>query len=190
MASELRVEAGTLLAAWPDMLDPNFMHTVVLVCQHSEQGAYGLVTNRSTKFKVKDLLPDHPTLGGSSFPVHLGGPVDHTTLQFVHVVPDSIPGGVSLDGRLWLGGDLDSLGSYVATSGKKALRKLRLFLGYSGWGAGQLEAELGTGSWLPAPPALDAIFGAPGEPTWRAVVRSVGRETTELENQPPDVSWN
>ncbi len=190
MAGELRVEAGTLLAAWPDMLDPNFMHSVVLVCQHTDQGAYGLVTNRTTKFAIKDLLPNHPLLGDSGFPVHLGGPVDHTTMQFVHVVPDEIPGGVSLDGRLWLGGDLDALGRYVIENEKRARAKLRVFLGYSGWGAGQLDAELGVGSWLPAPPALDAIFGAPGEATWRAVVRSIGRETTELENQPPDVSWN
>ena len=190
MARELRVEAGTLLASFPDMLDPNFMHTVVLVCQHSDQGAYGVVTNRRTKFVVRELLPDHPELKSSSFPVFLGGPVDHTTLQFVHVVPKEIPGGLSIDGKIWLGGDLDALGRFVSAHPRLALRKLRLFLGYSGWSAGQLETELGTGSWLPAPPALDAIFGEPGETTWRRVVRSIGREGNELESQPPDVSWN
>ncbi len=186
----MRVEAGTLLAAYPDMLDPNFMHTVVLVCQHSEQGAYGVVTNRRTKFTVRELLPDHPTLGQSNFPVHLGGPVDHTTLQFVHVVPKEIPGGMSIDGKLWLGGDLDALGRYVGEHRRAASRRLRLFLGYSGWSAGQLENELGTGSWLPAPPALDAIFGDSGEATWRRVVRSIGGQGSGLDNQPPDVSWN
>jgi putative transcriptional regulator len=190
MARELRVEAGTLLAAFPDMLDPNFMHTVVLVCQHSEQGAYGVVTNRRTKFAVRELLPDHPTIGQSSFPVHLGGPVDQTTLQFVHVVPGEIPGGLSIDGKLWLGGDLDALGRYLCEHPRLAVRRVRLFLGYAGWSAGQLEAELGTGSWLPAPPALDAIFGAADEATWRRVVRSIGREGNELGSQPPDVSWN
>ena len=190
MARELRVEAGTLLAAYPDMLDPNFMHSVVLVCQHSDQGAYGVVTNRRTKYAVKQLLPEHDTLGQSRFPVYLGGPVDHTTLQFVHVVPDQIPGGVSIDGKLWLGGELDALGSYLAAKPRAASRRVRLFLGYSGWTAGQLEAELGTGSWLPAPPSLAAIFGEAGERTWRRVVRSIGSEGTELEKQPPDVSWN
>jgi putative transcriptional regulator len=190
MAGELRVEAGTLMAAFPDMLDPNFMHSVVLICQHSEQGAYGVVTNRATKFVVKDLLPNHPVLGSSKFPVFLGGPVDHTTLQFVHLVPDSIPGGLSVDGKLWLGGDLDALGRYLTANPRVARRKVRLFLGYSGWSAGQLENELGTGSWLPAPPAMDAIFGEPGEETWRRVVRSIGREGDVLGQQPPDVSWN
>jgi putative AlgH/UPF0301 family transcriptional regulator len=69
MEDDLRVEAGTLLAAWPDLMDPNFMHSVVLVCQHSEEGAYGLVTNRATQFKASDLLTDHPTLKESDFPV-------------------------------------------------------------------------------------------------------------------------
>ena len=190
MSGELRVEAGTLLAAFPDMLDPNFMHSVVLICQHSDQGAYGVVTNRATKFAVKELLPKHPVLGQSKFPVFLGGPVDHTTLQFLHVVPEAIPGGLSIDGKLWLGGDLDALGEYLAANPRVARRKVRLFLGYSGWSAGQLETELGTGSWLPAPPAMEAIFGEPGEPTWRRVVRSIGREGGALEQQPPDVSWN
>ena len=191
MPKELRVEAGTLLAAWPDLMDPNFMHTVVLVCQHSDEGAYGLVTNKLTKFGMGDLLPDHPTLGTSTFPVYLGGPVDHSTMQFVHVVPDRIPGGVSIDGRLWLGGDLDAMGAYlVECLPGEADLKLRVFLGYSGWGAGQLDAELGTGSWVPAPPSLEAIFGETGEPTWRRVVRSIGRGGDELGQQPPDVSWN
>ena len=190
MAGELRVEAGTLLAAFPDMLDPNFMHSVVLICQHSDQGAYGVVTNRATKFAVKELLPDHPLLGQSKFPVFLGGPVDHTTLQFLHLVPDRIPGGLSIDGKLWLGGDLDALGEYLAKHPRIARGKVRMFLGYAGWSAGQLDTELGTGSWLPAPPAMDAIFGEPGEATWRRVVRSIGREGSALEQQPPDVSWN
>ncbi len=152
----LRTAPGSLIAAAPDLLDPNFMHSVVLICQHSDQGAYGVVTNRPTRFKVKDLLPDHASLGQSKFPVFLGGPVDHTTLQFLHVVPEAIPGGLSIDGKLWLGGELDALGEYLVKNPRVAARKLRLFLGYSGWSAGQLDIELGTGSWLPAPPSLAA----------------------------------
>ena len=149
-----------------------------------------MVTNRATKFVVKDLLPKHPLLGASKFPIFLGGPVDHTTLQFVHLVPEAVPGGLSIDGKLWLGGELDALGEYLTKNPRVARRKVRLFLGYSGWSAAQLDTELGTGSWLPAPPALEAIFGEPGESTWRRVVRSIGREVDGLEQQPPDVSWN
>lgn len=190
MAKDLRVEAGTLLAAWPDLMDPNFMHSVVLICQHSTEGAYGLVTNQATTYTLRDLLPEHPVLGRSEFRVHVGGPVERETLQFLHVVPDAIPGGVSLDGRLWIGGEFDALAGYVTEDVERAASNVRIFLGYSGWGAGQLEAELDLGSWIPAPPSMEAIFGPAGEPTWRRVVRSIGDAGNVLETQPPDVSWN
>jgi putative transcriptional regulator len=188
--AEMRVEPGTLLAAWPDLLDPNFMHAVLVVCQHTAEGAYGLVVNRRTQFGLKDLLADHPLLGRSRFPVHLGGPVDHSTLQFLHTVPDRIPGGVCLDGRLWLGGELDAMARFATEKPRVARRSLRVFLGYSGWGAGQLDTELATGSWVPAGPGPEAVFGPDGEPAWRRVVASIGKEGADLRQMPPDVSWN
>ena len=190
MEKQLRVQGGTLLAAWPDMLDPNFMHSVVLVCQHDDDGAYGLVTNQRTEFPIDELLPDQESLEGCGFPVHLGGPVDHSTLQFVHSVPERVPDGMPIGDDLWLGGDFDALVEYLATERVRAERSVRLFLGYSGWGAGQLDAELATGSWLWAPPALEAVFGPVGESTWRRVVRRSGEAGEDLENHPPDVSWN
>lgn len=190
MSDELLVAPGTLLAAWPDMLDPNFMHGVITICQHSGEGAYGLVVNRETTLTLADLLPEHPELGTSSFPVHLGGPVDHSSMQFLHRVPTEIPGGAELTASLWLGGELDSLAAYIKKSPKEALRNVRVFLGYSGWGAGQLEGELEGGSWLPAPGDLDAVFGPADEKLWKRVVRSVRPEGEDLENLPPDVNWN
>jgi len=190
MAKKLRVQAGTLLAAWPDLMDPNFMHGVVLICHHTEAGAYGLVTNRQSEFTIGELLSDHELLAGSDFPIHLGGPVDHNSLQFLHSVPKKIEGGFSIDGRIWLGGDLDQMAHYVIDEREDALRTLRIFLGYSGWGGGQLESELSSGSWLPAAPSMQAIFGSAGEESWRKVIRSVGGAADGLENQPPDVSWN
>jgi len=190
MSDELKVSAGTLLAAWPDLMDPNFMHSVVLICQHSSDGAYGLVSNRTTDLVLQDLLPDHPVLGSSTFPVFLGGPVDHSTLQILHRVPDEIPDGVCLDGEIWLGGDLEAMAAYVAREPEKARAGVRVLLGYSGWGGGQLEAELEAGSWLPAPPSTAILFGAEGETAWREVVRSVGRDGSGLQDLPPDVSWN
>jgi putative transcriptional regulator len=190
MADDLLVEPGTLLAAWPDLMDPNFMHSVVAICQHSEEGAYGVVVNRLTELEIGDLLPGHHLLGGLAFPVYLGGPVDHSTIQFLHTVPVEVPGGQCLGGELWLGGELDALGRFLLADRDRARNSVRIFLGYSGWGTGQLESELSHGSWLPAPPSSEVVFGDPGEVTWRRVVRSIGREGAELENLPPDVSWN
>jgi putative transcriptional regulator len=190
MDESQRVLPGMLLAAWPDLLDPNFMHGVVLMCHHNEQGAFGLVVNRLTELSTADLMPDHADLAAAAFPVHLGGPVDHSTLHFLHTVPDAISGASCLDGTLWIGGDLDELGRYLRAAGDSAAARVRLLLGYSGWGAGQLEAELAGGSWLPAVSAPDHVFGPAGEGTWRRVVSSMREETGDLEHMPPDVHWN
>ena len=179
-----------MLAAWPDLLDPNFMHSVILICDHTDEGAFGLVTNRRSEFTLGELLAEHEDLSSSDFPVYLGGPVDHSRLQFVHILPERISGGVSIDGRIWLGGDLEDFARLLLEDRDLAERSVRIFLGYSGWGEGQLEGELDAGSWLPAPPTMEAIFGDSGEPTWRQVVRSVGADASGLEDQPPDVSWN
>lgn len=187
---QLEVQPGTLLAAWPDLRDPNFMHAVVLLCQHSEDGAYGLVVNRPTEITLKELLPEHPTLGRVEFPVHLGGPVDHATLQFVHALPERIPGGFPLSDELWLGGELDALGAVLLEGRAEELARVRVLIGYSGWGAGQLDRELALGSWVPAAPDLAAVFDPDAAGTWRRVVASIGPEGRDLGRQPPDVSWN
>ena len=184
---DLVVAPGSLLAAWPDLRDPNFMHTVLLMCQHSEEGAYGLVINRPTELHVGQVLADHPTLGQSDFPIHLGGPVDHQTLQFVHRVPEAIPGGLPLAEGVFLGGELDALGELLLADPVVAVSSVRVLLGYSGWSAGQLDQELATGSWVPAPGSADAVFGSDPAGTWREVVSSVDPALGTL---PPDVQWN
>lgn len=190
MERDLRVEPGALLAAWPDLRDPNFMHRVVVMCQHGAAGAFGLVTNQISGYTTRDLLSEHPVLGRVPFPVHLGGPVDHSRVEFLHTVPDEIPSGECLDGKLWFGGELEALARYVAKDQASAERRVRIFVGYSGWDAGQLDTEIAVGSWIVAPADLESVFGEEGEETWRRVVRSVGREGRDLLNHPPDVSWN
>jgi putative transcriptional regulator len=187
---EILTSPGTLLLSVPQMQDPNFMHSVVLICEHSSDGAYGLMVNRPANISVAELVPDHSQLETTSFPVHLGGPVGSDTLQFLHRVPHAIPGGHELAGGLYVGGEVEALSDYIA-AGTGALENVRLFVGYSGWMGGQLDMELQTGSWVPLPPSLDIIFrpGAP-ETTWRHAMRSLGEGGAGLSSLPPDVSWN
>jgi putative transcriptional regulator len=187
---ELRTEPGTLIAASPDLGDPNFMHAVVLMCAHGEAGAHGLVINRPAPLTVDKLLPQHTRLAASRFPIHAGGPVGLDTLQFVHRVPDAIPGGYEIATGIWLGGDLEAVGLHVSRTGAEALRDLRMILGYSGWGAGQLESELAGGSWLPSALDPDWLFEADPKLVWRKVLRGLGRHGAGLLDLPPDVTWN
>lgn len=188
MDPNLRVAQGTFLAAGPDMRDPNFMHSVVLICEHTGEGAYGLVVNRPTGQTSKSLLSQHPPLSEYAFPIHQGGPVGLDTLQILHRAVDEIPGGVPLLEGLWIGGELLDVARLVGVDREAAQTRVRLFLGYAGWSPGQLEYELATGTWLPATARAELVFHPDGEATWREVVRSVG--VTGIENQPPDPSWN
>lgn len=171
------------------MLDPHFMHSVVLMCQHTPEGAYGLTLNRPADMTAGELMPDHPLMGSNDFPVHNGGPVGLDTLQFLHRSPEEIPGGVALVDDLHLGGDLESMIAFLCGD-PQATVSIRLLVGYSGWGEGQLEAELETGSWIPAKLEADWIFQLEGEALWRRVLRSLGQEGQDLAGIPPDPSWN
>lgn len=181
---------GSLLASAPDMLDPNFMHTVVMVCDHSPEGAFGLVLNRDAGVTLDKLLPEHPVLGSLRIGVNAGGPVGLDTLQFLHRRPEEIPGGIEVCDGVFLGGALEDLASLSQIRPDVVQTDVRMFLGYAGWGEGQLDAELNSGSWLPARAKAEFIFSSDPERDWRRVLRSLGSDGQGLEDLPPDISWN
>lgn len=197
MAQELHVASGTLLASAPDLLDPNFMHTVSVICEHTPRGAYGLVLNKRSTLTVDRLLPEHPILGQMAFPVSWGGPVENDTLQIVHRFGDRVPGSFELALGLYLGGELDRVAELLAEDDSPAVQDgVRFILGCAGWGAGQLDGELAGGSWVPLALDTELVFGMDrGRPedqeeTWQRALRSLGREGADLASLPPDIGWN
>lgn len=190
MALDLTVTQGSFLAAGPDLLDPNFVHAVVLICQHTPQGAYGLVINRPSPYTARDVLSGHELLKDCELRMHVGGPVQLEALQVLHRVPDKIEGGVQIAENLWIGGDLDQLGRYALEAPDEAARNVRLFMGYSGWTSGQLEVELASGSWLPAPGDAARVFEPDVAKIWREVVSELGSEYRSVANEPPDPHVN
>lgn len=184
------VVPGALLVSVPQMLDPNFMHSVVLMVEHNDEGALGLVVNQRTDARLAELVEGHPFLDGFDHPIYSGGPVGRDNLQFVHCMPDEIEGGLHLDAGLYLGGKLPDLADALE-SGAASPDRLRFFVGYSGWAAGQLEDEFDTGSWVPAPadPGL-VLHPQAGEPVWREALRGLGDAGRALSQLPPDPSWN
>ena len=180
------IEPGSLLISMPSMLDPNFMHTVVLLVDHTPMGAFGLVVNRQFGANLGGLMSDRTN---SSFPVHCGGPVEAQTLQFVHRLPQLISGGTRLGQDLYLGGSIEAMLRAVEEEGVRD--DLRVFLGSSGWGGGQLENELQTGSWRQAPPDASSVFqSGSAESIWRGVLRGLDATGVQLSHLPPDVRWN
>ncbi len=163
-----------------------FYRTVILVCQHDDEGAFGLILNRSTKNKIGDALvaklPD--TLKAE--PLYLGGPVQPQALSYLH--NDAFLPEANVMPNLNLGHSLDSLldiaDSYSTT------QRVKIFAGYAGWSPGQLDDEMKRDTWMTHPASLDLVFHPkPGE-LWQLILREKGWKYKLIAEAPEDPSWN
>lgn len=183
----LEPAAGRLLVASPRLLDPNFMHTVVLLCEHSDTGTYGLILNRPGNLAVSELGSEAPLLDGRTDRVFFGGPVSVEQLQLLHRAPDPVPDSMEVIPGVRLGGDPDAL--HVAL-GDCSEESVRFLIGYSGWGARQLDVEMSEGAWVVCPAREEYIFDPQPDTLWRRVLRDCGGPIAGLADVPPDPSWN
>jgi len=175
---------GKLLIAAPSLVDPNFRRTVVLIAQHTEDGAMGLVLNRRSDTTVADAVPPLSRLAGGDAFVWTGGPVE--------------PGGVIVVAEYGEPGDaaeviFGDVGFMPAEADllevADATRRARVYAGYAGWGGGQLEAELEEEAWFVEPAIEDDVFGA-SDDLWSDVLARKGGPYTLLSKMPPDPSLN
>jgi len=162
------------------------MRTVVLLCDHTDEGSFGFVLNRPFGQTLNQLLPD---LDGFAIPVFYGGPVQPDTLHFIHSLPDHIPDGQEvIDGVFW-GGNFEQVLTLIRNR-TLDLDKIRFFLGYSGWGNGQLHGELEEKSWLTANGSKGLVFHPNPEIAWKDAVRLLGSAYEEIINYPIDPQLN
>jgi putative transcriptional regulator len=175
---------GHLLIAGPGLVDPNFWRTVVLVGEHSDEGALGVVLNRSSETSVEEAVPELAVLAEGMGAVHVGGPVQPSAVVVLadFAEPDDA-GALVLDSVGFLPSDVEpeSLGE---------LRRARVYVGYAGWGPGQLDDELEEGSWIVEPAVPDDVFTNDPEGLWSAVLRRKGGPFSLLASMPPDPSQN
>src|SRR4051812_7535524 len=135
--NKLKPEKGRLLISEPFLPDPNFERTVVLLCDHNEEGSFGFVLNKPSIVKVSEVMDSIHNLDEI---VYVGGPVQQDSLHFIHR-NIKLEGAIEIcDGICW-GGSFESL-VLMAETKQVAAQDIRFFLGYSGWGPGQLETEL------------------------------------------------
>lgn len=163
------VKAGTLLVAEPYADDPFFGRSVVMVTQHDDTGTIGFILNKPLDCRLDELLDGFPYCESS---VALGGPVGHTSLNFIHSLGNVlIPNAYHVSDRLFWGGSFEVL-SELLRAGAIASGEVRFFLGYSGWTPGQLEAEIECGVWaVVSSVSLDPLLR--NDALWYSVVSSV-----------------
>ena len=177
---------GMLLVAVPHMLDPNFARTVVLICDHNEEGAFGLIVNRPTETEVFQYLPGWIHLVVEPSVVFEGGPVQREVAVGLTENPDnqSIAGYTAVTEGLGL---LD-LGSDPAEA--TGIGSIRVFSGYAGWETGQLEEEITVGGWFVVPVQPGDCFLAKTDTLWRETLTRQGGRLAVYANFPPDPTLN
>lgn len=180
--------APSLLLAMPQMFDPNFARSVVLVCEHGEGGTLGLVVNRPTTTAISAVvrLDTHDERqAADDVMVWMGGPVETGRAWILSAIdpdPDQADY-VSISDGLFLAASAQALRGCLEAP-EAARHRYRFLLGYAGWAAGQLESELAASAWLNAPVDVSLIFDTPAERMWETAIRALGIDPNALHMGP------
>ncbi len=170
----------------PFLPDPNFERTVVLLCEHNDEGSFGFVLNKPSMIKVNEVMEDIKNLQEQVF---VGGPVQQDTLHFIHRNSSMENTSLILDGIFW-GGSVESL--LLLSDTKQLLgNDIRFFLGYSGWGPGQLESELQEDSWIVCDfVTQELLFETEPNVMWKKALDGMGGRFSVYSNYPTDPRLN
>lgn len=186
MSSGFQSLKGQFILDGGNLAGSFFARTVVLICQHDEDGAFGLVLNRDTGNKVQEALTDNLPEHLQELEVFLGGPVQPTALTYLYTEPGLLMANVmpnvnfghSLE-------DLIELGNAYSPT-----RQVKVFAGYSGWSSGQLENEMAMKSWITHPASVELIFDTPPRELWKTILREKGWKHRLIAEGPEDLNWN
>jgi putative transcriptional regulator len=163
------------LIAMPALDDPNFHHTTTYICEHDENGALGIVINRPLKMQLGDILRHMDIEPGSdeisARPVYMGGPVQSDRGFVLHEPSGNWEATLKVTDRIGITSSRDIIQAIATGDGPE---KAIVTLGYAGWGAGQLEQELATNTWLSGPANLNIVFDTPSEERWMAAAALLG----------------
>src|SRR5579859_1070907 len=173
---------GQLLIAGPQLVDPNFWRTVVLVVDHGEEGAFGTVLNRPSETSVGDAVPELGALVDTDEPLFIGGPVQPSTVITLARFRDVE------EAALHAFEDIGVLGTGGPPLGELADRVLtaRAYVGHSGWGPGQLDSELERGDWILEPARSQDVFSADPRELWSTVLTRKGGSYALVARMPLD----
>jgi putative transcriptional regulator len=181
-----KIEPGFLLVSDPFLKDPNFLRSVILICEYDEKGSLGFVLNKQFPKNLNQLIPDISHL---HYPVFQGGPVGLDSLHFLHTQPLLIEGGLNIIDNIYWGGNFEQA-LELMQSKKITPRDIRFFIGYSGWDEGQLDAEIDEKSWLLHLAEKQFVFHHNANMLWKNVVNDMGGDYKQLVNYHIDPQLN
>jgi putative transcriptional regulator len=186
MSEKAKYLQGQLLLDAGELGGSFFARSVVLICQHDAEGAFGLVLNHTTDKKFGEVVNADLPDALKEQPLFIGGPVQPTAMSYLH--SDTFLPDANVMSGLSLGHSLEELlelgGGYSPT------RMLRTFAGYAGWAPGQLESEMKRNSWLTHPATIDLVFDPDPATLWKKILRTKGWKYRLLSDAPEDPSVN
>lgn len=178
---------GNLLIAEPTIIgDISFNRSIILLADHSAEGSIGFILNKPLDYTIKDLVPEVQ----ANFKVYNGGPVEQDNLYFIHKIPHLIPNSIEISLGIYWGGDFNNVAELIA---KETINEndIKFFLGYSGWGANQLEDELKSNSWLVTENIYNnSIIEKSYETFWKEKMLEFGDEYSIWSNAPENPNYN
>jgi len=182
--NNVRPQRGKVLISQPLMTDGCFARSVVLITDHSKGGTIGFLLNKWLQIALEDVILDFP---GTGLQLSIGGPVQASTLHYLHTF-DDIPGALKISNGVYWGGDINIVRKMLTMSVMNA-ENIRFFIGYSGWTAGQLDEELKSNSWLVGDISPERIISQANN-LWRDSVRSMGEDYFQWTNLPVNPVFN
>lgn len=186
MTANTLIRSGQILIAEPFMLDPFFRRSVVLLCEHHEQGSLGFILNKAINMGINELLPDFPYFEADVF---YGGPVQTDTLNYLHNVGDILEGSVPVARGVWMGGNFEEL-QFLITQQLIQPHNIRFMVGYAGWSAGQLQEELSYRSWVSGEMDPNYLFNTNPADLWKLAMYNQGNAYSVIAEIPDAINWN
>jgi len=182
----LKPKKGRLLISEPFLQDAYFKRSVILLTEHNKEGSVGFVLNKPAKITVSDVVEDFPEVNAE---LSIGGPVATDTIHFCHSLGELVPNSVRINNNIYWGGDFNTIKSLIKT-GLIDNSQIRFFIGYSGWGEGQLERELSENSWVVADIRSWNILTHYDKSAWKDALNNLGEKYKMWANYPENPVLN
>lgn len=179
-------EKGMLLLAEPHLMDPYFQRSVILLCEHNEEGSFGFVLNNYIDFDMEQIGHELPFIDSR---VSIGGPVRKSNLFYIHTAGKMLEDSAEVLPGIYMGGHFDGVKDLLLR-GKITPQDIRFFVGYAGWSPNQLNEEMEQNSWIVADPSNLKLMDTYQDDLWSSVLKAMGPNFARLTALPKDPRMN
>lgn len=184
--NKLKPKKGRILISEPFLDDDYFKRSVILLCEHNEEGTFGFVLNNFIEMSLSEVIDG---LNDVDSLIGIGGPVNTDNLFYIHTLGEKIEGSLPVTESIFMGGDFETMQSLL-NSGIIKANEIRFFIGYSGWGIDQLNTEMKQSAWIVTETSTENIMNTSIENLWKKILGDMGENHQLFSNYPEDPNLN